>query len=138
MRDIYETAKSLLGYHLTMNEAIPREYGCAQAVSKVLSRCGYAIPRKGISSTIDLNEWLKAHAYRIEKPEQGCIIISPTEGGNIGHVGVIGRFGLVYPGDFGIMSNTSGNGLWQMNYSLADWKEYFCDKKGLPIIYYVL
>lgn len=138
MKSIYETAKSLLGYHLTLDASIPREYGCAQALSKVLSVCGYPIPKKGISSTIDMEAWLIAHGKEIAGPKQGCIVISATEEDRHGHCGVIARFGYAYPSDWGIMSNTSANGLWQVNYSLTDWRDYYTRKMGLQVKFYEL
>ena len=127
---IYYKAKSFLGRHLTLDESVPKETGCAQAVSYVLKACGYDVGAKGISGTYELNEWLKKNAKVVRESDimEGDIICSATGTGNgkiRGHVGVIAKENLVYKNDFGIMSNDSQTGLWRVNWSYKQWCGYY-------------
>lgn len=65
---------------------------------------------------------------------EGCIIISPTEGSNIGHVGILGpRTGdherLIY-------SNSSAAALWKQNFTLRSWVRRYKTNKGLKVHFF--
>ncbi|MBY3181364.1 hypothetical protein HFO24_06725 [Rhizobium laguerreae] len=65
---------------------------------------------------------------------EGCIIISPTEGSNIGHVGILGpRTGddsrLIY-------SNSSAAALWKQNFTLKSWVKRYKTTKGLKVHFF--
>lgn len=137
-KDIYETAKSLLGRHLTLDQDVPKSVGCGQAFSFLMKACGYPIPRNGIAGTIGCNEWLKDNAVEISEPEQGAIIVSITEGNTHGHIGCIAKYDYMFPDDWGIMSNDSDSGLWEVNWDYTNWRNYYSYKLGLQTKYYKL
>ncbi len=133
---IYNTTKIHLGEHLTLNEAVPHEVGCAEAVSKVLSLAGLVVPPGGIAGTASLYEWLVTNPkfQKIDHPEQGAIILSATGSGNgsvEGHVGIIGGFGAMYPNDWGICSNDSATGKFLERWSYERWLAYYEQVGGL-------
>lgn len=132
---LYETSKSLIGKHLTLDNSIPKDLGCAEAVSYVLKQAGYAIPPKGIPGTYSLYEWLQQNFDEIPMPEKGCIVISPTAV-KIGHVGIVGQYNYMYKDDYAIMSNNSDTGLYDTVWKLKSWKSYYDKMQGLAIIYY--
>lgn len=136
--EIYKQAKLNLHVHLTLNEAVPHEVGCAEAVSKVLSLAGISVPPGGIAGTASLYEWLTAnpHFQKIDHPEQGAVIVSPTGMGNgsiEGHTGIIGGFGLQFPIDWGICSNDSASGKFLETWSYERWLDYYQKTGGLPV-----
>jgi hypothetical protein len=117
---LYQVAYSLLGKHLTLNSDIPKAYGCAQAMSYVLKQYGCNIPKRGISGTYSLYEWLQDNGVEIEKSEVGCILIYPTGTGNgkiPGHVFVVGKHSL--------MSNNSKDGLFDYQWTREEAEEYY-------------
>lgn len=138
---IYTAAAENLGKHLTLNDAIPAEIGCAEAVSKILFLAGIYTADKGIAGTATLDAWLASSPSfeRIELPEEGAIIVSPTGQGNgtvVGHTGIVGRFGNMYPQDWGICSNDSATGLFLERWSFARWQAYYGITGGLPVHVY--
>ena len=64
----------------------------------------------------------------------GAIIISPTEGSNIGHVGLLGP----HTGDERrlIYSNSSSAAMWKQNFTLGSWIARYRDRKGLRVRFY--
>lgn len=136
---IYNVAKLSLGEHITLNQNVPADVGCAEAVSFVLKNAGIgSIPASGFAGTADLYRWLLANPQfkLIEQPEQGAIVVSPTGFGNNtveGHTGILGAFGVQFPSEFGILSNNSDNGLWQEKWNLLTWWENYGLKGHLPV-----
>ncbi len=123
---LYEAAKARLDVPLTLDESVPIEVRCAEAVSTVFKAIGLPVPEKGIASTFDMEVWLaKCGLFEeIYTPEKACIIIAATGTGNgriRGHVGIMGEFGLAFYQDWGIMSNDSNTGLFTELFSLAKW-----------------
>lgn len=134
--EVYTVAKANLGKHLTLNEAVPDEVGCAEAISKVLSLAGVFDGASGIAGTAQLYDWLVLHFTKIDAPEEGAIIISPTGSGNgsiEGHTGVLAAFNVAFPNDWGIMSNDSASGKFLELWSLSRWNAYYGGAGGLPV-----
>lgn len=128
---LYDIAYSLIGKHLTLDESVPKEFGCAQAMSYVLKQAGYNIPDKGISSTNELNKWLAQNCTEVTEPQKGDIIISVSFTGlpnARGHVGIVG--------EKAIMSNASDTGEWQPWWSLKAWLDFYKVQKKLATKYY--
>lgn len=129
---LYETAKSCLGQHLTLNHNVPSELGCAEAVSTIFKKVGIAVPSAGIASTTELYNWLPHNGFtKVDSGEPGDIIISPTGMGNgavRGHVGIIAKYG--------IMSNDSSTGLFRENWKLDEWKDWYHGKGALPVVFF--
>jgi hypothetical protein len=105
---------------------------CAWAVNRIVN---FALgqPIGGGLSTTAMGQVLKSKDIAVDdiEPMAGMIIISPTEGSNIGHVGIRGEGGLIY-------SNSSSHGQWEQNKTIASWTSYYHDGKGLPVLHYQL
>lgn len=65
----------------------------------------------------------------------GGIVISPTSGPDIGHIGLLGSGRgdgrLIY-------SNSSSAAMWEQNYTIQKWRERYRDRKGLPVYFFPL
>ena len=131
---IYVEAKSCLGKHITLDDTVDITVGCCQAVSYVLKKAGVPnIPAKGISGTDTFFYWLTANKSfkRLDAPQQGCIILSPTQGANTGHIGICGIYGILSNNSFG-----TDAGKFTENFSYESWDNYF-GRKGLEIYYFL-
>lgn len=130
-QQLYDIGYSHLGSHLTLDQSVPKEYGCAQALSSVLKEAGYDIPEKGISSTVDMNTWLEKTFIEVDKPDVGDVIISVSYTGlpgARGHCGIVGKRS--------IMSNASDSGTWEAWWSLPAWLSFYKTEKKLVTKYY--
>jgi hypothetical protein len=111
---------------------------CAFAVNKVVS-LAIGRPVSGGLSTADMGEVLAKTQTQV--PEQqispGMIIISPTHGGNVGHVGIIGEVKIPTNATV-IYSNSSSRGVFSHSFTLGTWKTFYRDHKGLPVFFYAL
>lgn len=138
---LYLAAKECLGSHVTLDNSVPIDVGCAEAVSYVLTRIGVWDGLKGIAGTAALYNWLLTNDYfqKIDEPEPGAILVSQTGAGNgfvEGHTGIVGIFGVQFPGDFGVMSNNSNNGIFQEKWSIKAWAQHYKAAGGLPMNYF--
>jgi hypothetical protein len=67
----------------------------------------------------------------------GMICISPTHGGNVGHVGIVGE--IKSPVNTTVIySNSSSRGVFSHSFTLGTWKAFYRDRKGLPVFFYAL
>jgi len=67
----------------------------------------------------------------------GMIIISPTHGGNVGHVGIVGE--IKNPTNATVIySNSSRLGVFSDTFTLGSWKNFYRDRKHLPVFFYAL
>ena len=111
---------------------------CAFAVNKVVS-LAIGRPVGGGLSTSDMGEVLAKTQSQV--PEQqitpGMIIISPTHGGNVGHVGIIGEVKIPTNATV-VYSNSSSRGVFSHSFTLGTWKTFYRDRKGLPVFFYAL
>ncbi len=133
-KELYDLSFSLIGKHLTMDNTVPKQYGCAQAVSYLFKELGYkTMLAYGISSTQELEKWLDQTCTEVQTPQVGDIIISVSYTGTPGargHVGVVGKEA--------IMSNDSDTGLWEPYWSLAGWLPHYRDELKLRTRYFRL
>jgi len=130
---LYNLAKSKIGQDLS--KIASNNLGCAEAVSRILNEL--------LGKTVDITTstyWLYQSLNnclfkRVNKPEPGCIIISPTGYGDgripHGHVGIVSNNSL-------IMSNNSNNGKWEENFSIDGWYRYYKVGGGYPVLFYKL
>ena len=118
---LYSVAKLCLGEHLTLNPSVPEEEGCAEAVSYLLRQAGYHVPTTGIQGVLALTNWMLANGFKETiTPIPGCVITAHSVNQlntTFAHAGVVLQHG--------VGSNTSSNGLFQENYTLASWHLYF-------------
>lgn len=140
---IYANALKYYGQHVTLNNNIPAEFGCAEAVSFLLKQSGIVgLPATGISGTATLYQWFLANPKftRLQSPQEGCIIVSPTGYGNntvSGHTGIVGALGKVFPGDYGIVSNDSQTGLLLELWNLTHWRKFYQQVGDLPVAFFL-
>lgn len=130
-QQVYETAVSALGKHLTLNDAVNPETGCAEAVSWILRNCDYTLPPGGIPTVLGLIAWMKEQGFEeTDVATPGCII---TASGNPehAHIGIIMKYGVA--------SNDSRPqflGKFLENYrSVATWSAAFAVDKSVTSIF---
>jgi hypothetical protein len=139
---IYNNLLAYLEEHCTLDNSVPADVGCAEAVSFILHKSGIAgLPITGIAGTATLYEWLShnPHFKRVYTPEAGALIISPTGYGNntvSGHTGFLGKYGKYYAGDWGIVSNDSSTGLLLELWNLNRWQKHYGQQGGLPVAFF--
>jgi hypothetical protein len=139
---IYNNLLVYLETHCTLDNSVPVDVGCAEAVSFILKKSGVAgLPLTGIAGTATLYEWLSHNLAfkRVYAPEPGALIISPSGYGNnsvSGHTGFVGKYGKMYPGDFGIVSNDSNTGLLLELWDVKRWQKYYGVQGGLPVAFF--
>lgn len=133
-KKIYEIAKSLMGQHITLDQSVPLDLGCAEAVSYILKSAGIPMPEKGIAGTAEMYAWLRDSGYFEMKDElaPGRIIISPSDAPGAllphGHVGVVALYG--------VLSNDSVTGLFNEHMTIASWHEFFALRAHFPVYYF--
>lgn len=131
---LYETAKSLLGTHLTLDPSVPPDLGCAECWSAVANIAGVkGVPAHGFPGTIGVHDFLASNPLfqEVDKPEPGATIVSVSHGNQHGHVGYVGNYNTQYKWDWGIMSNDSDTGLLREKWNYKDWMLYYKDQLGL-------
>jgi hypothetical protein len=138
---IYDNLLTYLETHCTLDNSVPVDVGCAEAVSFILKKSGIPLPATGIPGTATLYDWLSNNPAfkRVNAPEPGAIIISPSGYGSgriSGHTGFVGKFGKYYPGDYGIVSNDSNTGLLLELWDLTRWQKYYGTQGGLPVAFF--
>jgi hypothetical protein len=111
---------------------------CAFAVNLVVQRAiGHQVG--GGLSTSAMGEVLAKN--QIQVPEQqitpGMICISPTHGGNVGHVGIVGEVKNPITATV-IYSNSSSRGVFSHKFTLGTWKAFYRDRKGLPVFFFAI
>lgn len=105
---------------------------CAWAVNKVVE-LALGHPIGGTVSTAEMYKALKEKGRGKEVQEgqatPGSIIISPTVGKNVGHVGILGERGTIY-------SNSSRDKEFEDKFNVTSWKAYYSQKKGLGVFFF--
>lgn len=133
---LYKSALRFIGVDASPSDLADDEYGCADTICSILRNTfGSSM---GIPYTVSTNTMYKSLKYslgyeQINKPQKGCIIISPTGYGNgglsNGHVGIVGENNT-------IMSNNSYTGNFESNYTIDTWKARYVDIGGYPMYYF--
>lgn len=121
MRNIYQVAKENLGRHLSLNQTVPEEEGCAEAVSWILLNAGHSIPHGGLQSVNALIMWMKENGFvETHQATPGAVITAhnPNRNNpNYAHTGICMQYGIA--------SNTSATGLFKENYTYKGWEAAF-------------
>lgn len=129
---VYDAAKLYIGRHLTLDNSVPEELGCVEALSYVFNKVGYNMPPKGIPGVNAMVAWMLGKGFvETTSPYAGCIIVSHRPNyndPNYAHIGVVMNHG--------ICSNSSANGLWEENYTLASWYSYFAKTGGATVRFF--
>ena len=121
---LYQTAVDSLGAHLTLNDTVPPEVGCAQAISKVLLKCGYDIPKKGISTVSGLTDWMLANGFKEEITYRRGLIIT-GRAPSWAHIGVTGNEWIMSNTSYTLASKGLIQGSFQANYQRKNWYGVF-------------
>lgn len=107
------------------------DVGCMETVNKLYELATGKPIQAGLVSTIRGLEIFESDK-RFEEtvnPRPGYIIISATQGKNIGHVGVLSNNGK-------ILSNNSSNSRIDEHWTRTKWIENYTNKKGLTTRYF--
>ncbi len=130
---IYATALTFIGKDASPTDEAPDELGCANTVSAIIRASGYQFAM--FTSTYWMYEYLRLSKdwQKVDQPQKGAIIISPTGFGNKrmpnGHVGICGE------GDK-IMSNRSATGTLELNFTQESWRQRYAAVGGYPVYFY--
>jgi hypothetical protein len=129
---LYDTARRHIGIDVTPLDKINDDVACAETVTTLLR---IVLPDTPIiPGTASLHAYFNKNWNRYElvsSPKTGDIVLSPTIGKNVGHVGIVGLNNT-------IMSNDSRTGLFVENYTVSSWIERFVTRKGLKVYWYRL
>ena len=132
----YDVALSFLGKDVTPRDEIPDEVACAITINTIHTKA-FGYPIGGGASTYLLYRALLNSPFfvKIDLPEQGAVVISPTGYRSKktkienGHVGCVGENGI-------IMSNDSKSGLFLENYTLVSWRKRFVVEGSYPMYFF--
>lgn len=133
---LYKKAMSWLKKDITPKDEIPDSVACAITVNAI-HQDTFGDPIGGYASTYLLYDALtkRKDFQKVDAPQRGDIIISPTgyagKGGTLtnGHVGIVGDGGVV-------LSNNSNTGLLETYFTLQKWSDYYGKKGKFPIYYF--
>lgn len=118
---IYTAAVAGMNKHLALDNNVPTEVGCVQAVSVVLKNAGYPIPAKGLYAVNELIAFALAHGMKETKnPKPGDVVTAHQPAYNNpswAHCGIMAKNG--------ILNNNSMTGKFTLSYTRAQWERYF-------------
>lgn len=108
---------------------------CAWAVNKVVrDATGRSVDSDGGVSTIRMLDALRNGRGTLVLADQpvpaGAIVISPTQGTAHGHVGIVGKGGLIY-------SNSSTLKRWEQNFTITSWRQEYGGKQ-LEVLFFTV
>jgi hypothetical protein len=111
---------------------------CAWAVNKVAT-LALGKPIGGGLSTTEMGKVLSANHTKVDGANigAGMVCISPTQGGNVGHVGIVGEIKNPLESTL-IYSNSSSRGVFAHAFTVGKWKNFYNARKGLPVLFYAL
>lgn len=133
---IYQVIKDNLDEHLTLNENVPAEVGCAECASKILQLASIPVPTHGIAGTAAFLAWVLANSdfEEIFEPEEAAMVIFATGTGNgtiEGHMGYFCAFNLMYVSDWGVASNDSTTGTLREQWAWKKMLAYYETAGGI-------
>jgi hypothetical protein len=112
---------------------------CAYAVNEVVRRA-LGKPIGGGFSTTNMSKVLSVKHTKVDdesKVAPGAIIISPTQGENVGHVGIVSTIKSPLSATT-IYSNSSSRGVFSHKFTVGTWKNFYRNRKGLPVLFFAL
>ena len=121
---LYNIAYSCLGQHLSLDDEVPPEVGCAQAVSQVLLKCEYKIPKKGISTVSGLTDWMLKNGFKeVSTYEKGLVITGRAP--SWAHIGITGKTHIMSNTSETLSSKGLFRGQFQANYKRSVFNKVF-------------
>lgn len=130
---LWAVAVSLLGVDASPADRADDAYGCADTVNEI-HKLAFGFEIGGTVRTAEMINYLRANKDRFEKvaiPEKGDIVISPTEGAKVGHVGIMFD-------NRTIMSNSSASGTWEKNFTVDSWRDRYVNRLKLQLEFFKL
>lgn len=128
-KQVHTYAQLMVGKDLSF--LVDKEIACSEAVTRILVELG--IMPSVITGTYTLYEHLHTSIrfVRVQTPQAGDIILSPTGMGiyKHGHVGIMDSNNR-------ILSNSSASGIFTRTHTLASWTSYYKVNGGFPIFFY--
>lgn len=111
---------------------------CAWSVNEVV-RQALGKPIGGGLSTVAMSKVLVAHHTKIQENRiaGGMIIMSPTQGSNVGHVGILGELKTPLSATT-VFSNSSSRAVFSHKFTLASWNNFYGTRKNLPVLFFAL
>lgn len=134
-KNLLTVIENSLGTDASPNDLAPDELGCAETVTTILKQVYPQMPI--ITGTYALYDYLQHPANgweKIDSPQEGCIVISPT---GLGKKGTHGHVGFVLA-DNVIASNSSWPntlGKFLKNFTVDKWLSYF-GGMSYPVYYF--
>lgn len=136
---LYEAAFDAYREGRDLSRIAPDLLGCAESVSRLIQE---ALPEMNFPmflSTTEMFNYFEQSPTFVPVSEEdidfALIVISPTDGNNVGHVGILGKKNAP-DGTKYILSNNSYTGMFTPDYSIASWKRFYAQRKGLPVLFY--
>lgn len=131
---IHAKALSMLGVDASPKDQAPDELACMESVDNIHFRVfGDHICVNYLSTYWAFKAFLERPDFEqipLEDALPGDIIISPTQGSIVGHVGILGEGGIIMSNNS--FADTNGvRGIFEENYTLASWRRAFVMRKGL-------
>lgn len=122
---VYKVAYDSIGKHLTLNDSIRPEVGCAQAISWILINAGYPIPRGGISTVAGLTKWMLEQGFVEEKKYGVGYVITGRVNSTTAHIGVCGKDWIISNTSYTDTKRGLVAGQFQANYRKENWKKVY-------------
>jgi hypothetical protein len=137
---IFAKAKECDGTLVTRNVANTNNgrRACAYAVNEVVRRA-LGKPIGGGLLTSALGEVLRKNHTLVDASQAGpgMIIISPTQGSNVGHVGIVST--IASPrSNTTIYSNSSSRGVFAHRFTIGKWDNFYRVHNGLQVLFYAV
>lgn len=132
---LHAVANSLVGVDASPLDRATDEYGCADTVNVIYASAIFPnVEIGGATQTAEMVKYLMYDTRRfikVEFPQKGDIVMSPTEYPRVGHVGIMDD-------SYTIMSNSSSSGTWQKNYNVDTWRCRYVNSLKLKMEFYRL
>lgn len=137
-KDVYAFAQEAVGKFSSEDGPDGGNLACVWAVRNLVHQVlGRWITRTDGTAvfTVELHKCFIEN-FSESQISAGGIIISPTQGRNIGHVGLLGP--STTANDRLIYSNSSKRKVWSQNRTLDSWREYYSAGKHLSVLFFPL
>lgn len=133
MNTLTEVVERNLGIDVTPKDVVDDSVACVEVATTILRAIYPDVPKE--VSTIRMDAWFRTAPgwKKLTAPEAESVIISPTYGRKIGHMGI-------YLADGTIASNNSfgvNRGRLTKNYTFETWCKKFKVEKGLEVNIYI-
>lgn len=135
---LYEVARASVGKEMSPLDKAPDDLACVESWEQVIYKAFNEGTGSGLSTIrakVVLDNSRKF--VKVRSPKKGDTILSPTQGKNIGHIGLVGSGETeMCDTSIPIYSNNSNTSFWNKHQTLEGWKNYYKEEKKLPIYFY--